>query len=493
MFKINKSNAEFIFFESKERVTVYQSKNSLVSKLTEFDLSGLATAIDDLKKNHSEISKSKNTWILTTRTENIEKAPLNKEEMYSYAKWKIQEIVDVPLHDIYYDILTNNNIESNFYKKYATAVIAKKSHVDFILNAFDGSNVPLQAIDCRETAMLDFWEREASLLNKKALTFLKIEEDRAVMCVYFETGVVFDRVIELPVLKSFIGKEEDVDEETYRLILDKLCLEIQRNVDFLDRQYGVQHFENIVYSLPRNSILINLTTDISQYFNVKGVDLYGDLNYKSVQGEIVPVEILASFERGKVRVEHINLIPKVEKVTSFNEDFKKVLVVSLLLGLANSGIGSYYELKARSLNEESTALQAEKEKLDKEVAQLKSQIVSTNNNLEKEIDNLLRNKNEIIKMQSAGVSKNTQSYNKVMKDIAIKAKSSGVILRLIKYDDTGLLLEGLSQTKEMFTVFLNNLQKAETLKGKSLNLISIQQKAEGNFEFRISSENMGAK
>jgi Tfp pilus assembly protein PilN len=492
MFKINKNNTEFIFLEAKEKVTVYISKDNQVKQLIEFNLSELSSSIENLKKSHSELSKSKNIWLLTTRTESIEKAPLNKEEMFNYAKWKIQEIVDVPLHDIYYDILTNNTIESNFYKKYATAVIAKKSHIDFILNAFAGANIPLQAIDCRETAMLDFFEREASLLNKKALAFLKIEEDRAVMCVYFEDGVVFNRVIELPLLKQYIGRESEIDEETYRMILDKLCLEIQRNVDFLDRQYSVQHFENIIYSLPRNSILINLATEISQYFNVKGVDLYRELNYKSAENEIVPLEILASFERGKVRLEHINLIPKVEKVSSFNDDFKKVLVVSLLAGVCVSAIGSYYEWKARSMDEQAALVKKDKEKLEQEVGSLKSQVVNSNNNLEKEIDNLLRNKNEIIKMQSLSSSQPTQSYNKIMKDIAVKAKSSGVILKHIKYDDNGLLLEGLAQTKDLFTAFLSNLQNAENLKGKSLSLISIQQQG-GGFEFRVSSENMGGK
>lgn len=492
MFKLNKNNIEFIFLEAKEKVAVYISENNHVRRLTEFNLGELSVSIESLKKSHSEIGKSKNTWLLTTRTENLEKAPLNKEEMLNYAKWKIQELVDVPLHDIYYDVLTNNSIDTNFYKKYATAVIIKKSHVDFILNAFAGANIPLNAIDCRETAMLDFFEREGTLLNKKALTFLKIEEDRALMCVYYEGGIVFDRIIELPILKDYISKGEPINEESYRSILDKLCLEIQRNVDYLDRQYGIQHFENIVYSLPEDSILINLTTDISQYFNVKGVDLYSSLNYKPVENEVVPVDILASFERGKVRVEHINLIPKVIKVTNFNEDLKKVVLVSLLLGVVVASIGAYYEWKARSLEEEAVRLKVEVEKVTNELQALKTQEVTINAVLEGEIENLIRNKNEVLQQQSYAAQEVTQSYKKIMKEIAVIAKSSGVVLKQIKYDDNGLLLLGNVQAKETFTLFLNNLQKAETLKGKSLSLIGIEQSG-ASFDFRVSSENMGVK
>jgi hypothetical protein len=490
MFKINKNNTEFIFFEAKEKVTVYRSKNNQVNRVTEFSLDALPNAIENLKKNHSEISKSKNTWLLTTRTENIEKAPLNKEEMFNYAKWKIQELIEVPLTEIYYDILTNNDIENIFYKKYATTVIVSKSHIDTILKAFSSKNIPLHAIDCRETALLDFFQREKALLDKKALAFLKLEEDRAVMCIYYDSGLAFNRTIELPLLKDFIGRETEISEEIYRLVADKLCLEIQRNIDFLDRQLGIQYFESIIYSLPKNSILSNLTTEISQYFNVKDIDISADLKHKSAE-EAIPMEVLAGFERGTDRTEYINLIPKIEKATAFNDDFKKILVLSLVVGVGVAGIGSYYETKANSTKELYTTAKAEKEKSQAELMQLKSEISNMTHPLEKEIDNLTRNKNEIIKMQAVASHEKHQTYNNIMKDIAIKAKSAGVVLKHIKYDDNGLMLVGTVEQEETFTNFLNNLQNAETLKGKSLNLISIQ-KNENNFEFKVSSENMGA-
>jgi hypothetical protein len=491
MFKINKNNTEFIFFEAKEKVAVYKSKNNQVSKIAEFNLNELSSAVESLKKNHSEISKSKNTWLLTTRTENFEKAPLDKDEMFNFAKWKIQEIVDISMGEIYYDILTNNTIDNSFYKKYATAVIINKAHVDKILNVFAALNIPLNAIDSKESALLDFLHKEDELLNKKALSLLRIEEDRAIMCVYFDYGLAFNRTIELPLLVDFIGKESEITEEIYRLVADKLCLEIQRNIDFLDRQYGVQYFENIIYSLPRNSILVNLETEISQYFNVKTVNLYKDLIYKSADEEIIPIEVLAGFERGSTRSENINLIPKVEKATAFNDDFKKVAVLSLLVGLGIASVGSYYENKANSTKELQTNLKSEKEKIQKDLQELKSELAGMNNPLEKEIDNLTRNKNEIIKMHAISLAKNHQSYNKIMKDIAIKAKNAGVLLTNIKYDDNGLMLIGTVDKEEIFTSFLNNLQQAETLKGKSLNLISLQ-KNENNFEFKVASENIGA-
>lgn len=491
MFKISKGNTEFIFFEVKEKVIVYQSKNNQVKKLVEFNFDSMSTAIESLKKSHSEIAKSKNTWLLSTRIENIEKAPFNKEEMFNYAKWKIQEIIDIPLTDIYYDVLTNNDIENNFYKKYITAVIANKSHVDNILKTFSTLNIPLDAIDSRETALLDFFKKENKLINKKALSFLKIEEDRAVMCIYFDSGLAFHRTIELPLLKDFIGKENEINDEVYRLIADKLCLEIQRNIDFLDRQYGVQYFESITYSLPHNSILLNLANEISQYFNVKTIETYSDLAYKSEEGEFIPMEVLAGFERGTNNLEHINLIPKKETTTNLSNDLKKVLLVSLLTGVGITSIGSYYEVQGSSIVKLNNEAKSQQEQISKELQDIKTEISNMSSPLDKEIENLLKNKNEIIRMQSFDATTNPQAYNKIMREIAFKAKDAGVMLKHIKYDEKGLLLIGVVNKEELFTDFLNNLQKAETLKGKKLNLISIEQ-TEKSFEFKVSSENMGA-
>jgi Tfp pilus assembly protein PilN len=160
-----------------------------------------------------------------------------------------------------------------------------------------------------------------------------------------------------------------------------------------------------------------------------------------------------------------------------------------LVGLGITSIGSYYENKANSTKELQANLKSEKEKIQKELQELKSEIAGMSNPLEKEINNLTRNKNEIIKMQAINSTENHQFYNKIMKDIAIKAKSAGVLLTNIKYNDNGLMLMGTVEKEETFTNFLNNLQQAETLKGKSLNLISLQ-KNENNFEFKVASENI---
>lgn len=492
MFHFKKSKAEFIFLESKEIISVYKSKNKEVAKVVEFNLGDLSASLDALKKSDSDLSKSKNIWLLSARTEKIEKAPLNKEEMFNYAKWKIQEIIDTPIDEIYYDVLTNNGIDNNFYQKHATAVIVNKTHIDYISKAFAISGIPLSAIDCQETALLDFFAREKDLVEKKAVAVLKLLKDQALMCVYYENGIVFDRVIELPILTSYINNLSLVNEEVYRSVFDKLCLEIQRNIDFLERQYGVQHFESIMFSLPANSLLGALNKEISEYFNVTTLNSNINFIYKPTTEHVIPIEVLGLFERGSVLLEHINLIPQEEKKPAFNEDLKKVMLAIVLSGLSIAGIGSVYEWKYRSMQKIGSKIEAEVDDIAKQVQQIKNKKIVNNSSLEKDIEKLVRSKNDIIRMQSQKIVASGQIFYKVMKDIAIQATQSGVTLKHIKYNENGLLLEGNARTKETFTKFLNNLQSADHLKGKSLNLISIKQK-ESMFEFKISSENMRAR
>jgi hypothetical protein len=198
---------------------------------------------------------------------------------------------------------------------------------------------------------------------------------------------------------------------------------------------------------------------------------------------------LGVFDSGSIREEHINLIPRIEKHTGLKEDLKKVVMVSVLLGLAVSIVGGIYEWKNKGILEEVSSIKKENANLDKDLSSLRAKEIMVNPELEKEISNLIKNKDEIIRMQSQELIAQQKINQKIMKDIAIQAKNSNVVLTQIKFNTNGLLLVGNIQHKDIFSIFLKNLQTAESLKGFSLNVLSVEQK-DNMFEFKISSENM---
>ncbi|NCQ51589.1 hypothetical protein GW796_06790 [archaeon] len=487
MIKIRKSNSKFIFFEANGLVSVYKNNEKIVEKISEFKLDEISRSLEELINTNIEVLKSENTWICNAKFENFEKAPLGKEEMLTYAKWKIQELIDIPLHDIYYDVLTNNSSENNFFKKYASAVIIKKSYVDEISLAFGKFKIPLLAVDYTGTGLLDFFAKRKEFVENKSIAFLKMEKDKFFMCVYTESGMVFDRAMEIPSILNVNELNDNVEA-----ILNKIYLEVQRNVDFLDRQYGIQHFENIVFSLPDGEICDVIKTKIAEYFSVKTVNMVDYLTVSAKEGTNIPVDVLALFERGSFCLEHINLLPKIDKKSSLKDDLKIVLLASVMVGVIFAVVGGVYEWKYGKIKIEISNMEKEILVINKRISVNRSFIEVREPELQQEISKLIQNKNEILNLNSQSTSLNKLMEQKVLEDIARTATYSSVVLSKIIFNDDGLLLEGTAKNKELFTNFLINLQKTENLTGKSLDSMMIESKNE-IFEFKISSNKMGGK
>jgi len=492
MFGLNRNNSEFFFLEEVDSVKVYKLKGTSISKAFEFPFGDLSSALVELKRKHPEIIKSKNVWIFEAKVESIEKVPLNKEEMIGYAKWKVQELIDVPLHDVSYDLLTNNERDNSFYKKYATVIIEKKLKINTIIETFAEKKIQLNAIDSFSTSLLGFFSKDKEFINKKSMTLLRIEQDQAYMYVYYDGGLAFERGIELPVLGQYSNNLTAMSQETYQGILDKICLEIQRNVDFLDRQYGVSPFEYLAFSAPHGFPLVNLQKQIAEYFNAIPLDLNGKTKFSSAEGENIQFQDLALFEREKNRDEVINLLPKKEVKKGFVDDLKKIVMGAVLLGFVFSVFGSFNEWKARGLVIENETIEKYVATLRKELSDLKSKTLVTNEVLEREIDNLVRNKEEVVRLQSQVSESKRDLFQNVVKDIAIKATSVGVFLNVIDINKSGIRLEGHATSKEAFALFLEKLKEAESLKGKSIQTINMD-KSEQGFSFKVFSEGMGVK
>ncbi len=487
MFNFNKNKNEFLFWEVENNVYVYSNVSGVVKEVGFFSLDNLSVELEKIKKNHQEIVKSKTYWVLEARLESIDKAPLAKEEMVNYAKWKIQELVDVPMHDISYDLLTNNNVEVDFYKKHATAIIAKKARIDYILSSFLKNKINLTSIDHRSTAVLDSLIN-SPYLKQKSLAILNLKRRTATIQIYYEKGVVFERVVELPYA---CDEEIDLSEEENQILLDKICLEMQRNVDFVDRQYNVPHIENIVFISPTRECYVHLQKEIASYFNVNVIDAESLTKFKAQKGADIPFYVLAAFERGMASTEQINLKPIVKKEVNLQQDLQKVVGLSLLIGVAIAGTGSYYEFQAKKIKAENESLAKsnsfEKKKLEDE----RNRSVSVDQNLEKDIAKLIKNKAEVILLNTKAKDLNTEVYKNILKDLAITAKNSGVVLNKIKITEAGISLQGKGANKSIFIDFLNNLKTAESLKGKDLGNIFIEQKNSESIEFTISSNGLG--
>lgn len=489
ILNFKRNDTKFAFIESNNTVSLYKLKAKTVSYVTSCERGALLSFLEKVKKDHSEILKSTNLWILdNARIENAEKAPLTKQEMLEYARWKLQDVVDLPMQDVAYDILTNNGLEPDFFQKILTAVVVKKTIRDDIIKEFKSVKIPLHAIDCMQTALIDFFKKVDDAVNP--VGFLKVDSSSATMSVYWAGGIVLSRHIELPKLLE-LEQESNTEAKMaiLQLVIDRLNLELQRNIDFLGRQYKVNQFEKMVFSLPSEEIFENLKSQVKEYFTIKELDFTQHLDIHAEQEQNIAFEVLAMFYRGQKTNETINLLPTDSPETTLLQDAKKVVMFACLAGLGCAIVGGVYEWRARATGVEVEDIKKDNVQLMTDIEKMKSKPVVGDETIQKEINSLLQTKDTLLQLQSQQKQDMNHLFAQFMSEVATTAKSSGIYLQQIQYSQQGVLLRGYSLDRQAFAGFLAKLQNSPSLGGKSLKSISMGQNSQNNrFEFIISSE-----
>lgn len=491
-FKLTTNSHRFAFIESEKNILVYRLEGNCIEKISSFKFDKLKASLEDLKKNHPEIQKSNNSWILgSARSEilTIEKAPLNKQELFEYARWKIQEMIEFPIDDAAYDILSNNSLKHPYFGKYLTAVVTKKSVQEDIANTFKHAKVPLATIDSLQTSFRDVFMWVAETNNNKPLAFLKFNSTSVQINIYLEAALVLSRHVELPRLSDFRQESSEEDKEA---LTEKLILELQRTIDLLDRQHDIHDFEYIYFSSPKNKNFHLIEEKICDYFSLKSLSGLESVHVYEMKNEESSLEIQACFLRGTKISELINLIPQTQKESSLTQDLKKVVMFASLAGVVLASIGSFYEYKVKQLVAEQKEMKEGNDKLSADIEKLKSAPVSVDTSIQKDVNDLLQTKDSLLQYQNNKSDVNTPLYPKFMYELAMAAKEKEVYLTKLQFTQTDLYLEGYCLNKLIFSQFIQELQKSSSVNGKFLKSVSLAQDAKTNrYNFVISSYEQG--
>ena len=485
MFNFKSSDTRFAFIQGDNSVLVYRLQGKNIKMVLSFALEKINLSLEEIKKQYPEIIKSTNLWILSgSRAEILtaDKAPLTKQEMFEYAKWKIQDMITLPMQDIVYDILTNNSIKQPYFSKFLTAVVVKRTVRDEILTSFRNHKIPLQAIDTMQTAIRDMFVM-LDESNNKPIAFLNLTEKGAQVSIYLEGGLILSRHIDLSKFNEEVLSEEDLNS-----IFEKLTLEIQRNLDFLDRQHSITEFEYMLFSMPKTESFKKLQIQLCEYFSIKALDNLTKLPSFEYE-ENIPIEAIASFMRGNKVSEVINLMPVEVAETSLKHDAKRILMFLSMAGFIMAIGGGVYEYRHRTLSQENEQIKVEIEKLNTDIQKLKSVPFTVEPNLQKDITSLIQTKDMLLKLQAGSQNDKNSLFPQFMYEVGAASLASNVFLSSIEFTKNGVMLKGYCLDKKTFSQFLNKLQQANSLNGKSLRSISMSENSENNrFDFVISSQ-----
>jgi MSHA biogenesis protein MshI len=125
----------------------------------------------------------------------------------------------------------------------ANAVIKKRTDL------FQRANMDLQVIDIPEMAQRNI----AALYEKegRTLALLAFDESGGLLTFTSSGELFMARRIEIST-----GQLQDADESTRQQYLDRLELEVQRSLDYFDRQFNYASVNRLLVSVPSQSGLI---------------------------------------------------------------------------------------------------------------------------------------------------------------------------------------------------------------------------------------------
>ena len=156
----------------------------------------------------------------------VEAPNVPEEEMREAIRWRIKDLISTPLEETLIDIfhLPKDSSRSGTPMVY---VVATPSQVVMdTIRLVEDANLTLQYIDVTELALRNLAEFAAD--DQRGLALVKIQQGRGSLSLLRQGSLYLSRQFELPYNGGLL---DDLPE-------DQLILELQRSLDYYERQMG---------------------------------------------------------------------------------------------------------------------------------------------------------------------------------------------------------------------------------------------------------------
>ncbi len=178
----------------------------------------------------------------------LEAPRVPEAEMKLAIRWRVKDMIGFPLDDATVEVL---DIPTDKYAPGRTrtmyAVVARNEIIRQRANLCEESHVPLSAIDIPEMAQRNiaaFFEREGL-----ALALLAFDQHGGLLTFTAGGELYLSRRFDMPA-RQF--READ-GEVALQLLMNRIMLELQRSLDYFDRQFHFIPFDRLLLApLPAN-------------------------------------------------------------------------------------------------------------------------------------------------------------------------------------------------------------------------------------------------
>lgn len=230
------------------------------------------------KQNHTTLLAPGEYQILMVDAPNVPAS-----ELKTAIRWKIKDGLNYHIDDATVDVL---QIPSGKYgsdrAQSLYAIAASNEIIQKRIALFEQAKVELDVIDIPETAQRNI----AALFeqNDRALVLLAFDDKGGLMTFTSKGELLLARRIEITA-----GQLQDANEQLRQQYRDRVELELQRSLDYFDRQYNHLPVSRLLVCAPDKSDLLSLLAaavevkveklDLSQVMDISKVEALNDSEF----------------------------------------------------------------------------------------------------------------------------------------------------------------------------------------------------------------------
>ena len=167
-------------------------------------------------------------WVLVNPNYNlllIEAPKVAAEELREAMRWRIKDLISFPVEDAIVDVFPLPS-DGTRGVPMCYVVVAERAHIQRIVDTAADAKLSLDSIDIGELALRNIAELFAS--EGPGAGLIRLRQGRGSLALIKHAKVYLSRQFELPYNAGLL---DDLPEE-------KLVLELQRSVDYYERQLG---------------------------------------------------------------------------------------------------------------------------------------------------------------------------------------------------------------------------------------------------------------
>lgn len=204
----------------------------------------------------------------------VEAPSVPVDELKTAIRWKIKDSLNYHIDDATIDVL---QIPSNKYggdrPQSLYAVAASNETIRKRIALFEKAKFDLAVIDIAEMAQRNI----ASLYETegRGLALLAFDDEGGLLTITCDGELFLARRIDIT-----LGQLQDADESLHQQYQDRVELEVQRSLDYFDRQFNHIPMERLLVSVPAESGLVkkledNLGLAVEALDLAQGMDIIG--------------------------------------------------------------------------------------------------------------------------------------------------------------------------------------------------------------------------